>query len=140
VVRRGDALLAAITERGTVKALAARDVPEAGRSTQGKDILALARGDQVRALLTLMGAAEEEPPAPRAAAPAKAEAAPEATARRRASAKQEPAAETTPRRARRAPEAQAGDSGAETGEAQPATRRKAVPVSSVPQRRAKREK
>lgn len=53
VVPRGDALLIAFTERGMVKPLATREVPEMGRSAQGKEVLALSRGDRVKALVQL---------------------------------------------------------------------------------------
>ncbi|MCS7221717.1 MAG: DNA gyrase subunit A [Anaerolineae bacterium] len=56
VVQRSDALLVVLTERGMVKPLAAREVPEMGRATQGKDVLALSRGDRVKALVELVGA------------------------------------------------------------------------------------
>ncbi len=60
VLARADALAAIATARGVVKLLAARDAPEAGRSAAGKDLLALAKGDQAAALRALVGEIETQ--------------------------------------------------------------------------------
>ncbi len=54
VVGRSDVLLAVLTGRGVVKPLAIREVPEMGRSAQGKDVLALSQGELVKTLVELM--------------------------------------------------------------------------------------
>ncbi|GAB4562249.1 MAG: DNA gyrase subunit A [Anaerolineae bacterium] len=52
-VGRGAAPLAVITDKGTVKALTGRDAPEAGRNTQGKAVISLARGDAIALVVPL---------------------------------------------------------------------------------------
>ncbi len=125
VARRGDTPFAVLTERGEVKPLAIREVPEMGRSAQGKDVLALSRGDRVKALVELTGAdqaASEEPSeAVRSAPTARAA----RSARAAETAPPQPAAEAKPTRDRA--EAKAPSRRRSTATAEPTATGKASP-------------
>jgi DNA gyrase subunit A len=61
LVAPGD-LLACLTSSGAVKVLRAAGLPETGRATLGKAVLALGSGERVQAVYGVVGAGAEEPP------------------------------------------------------------------------------
>jgi len=136
ILTRADALAAIATARGVIKLLAARDAPEAGRSAAGKDLLALAKGDQAAALRALVGEIEiqAEQAQEKAAQPTAAR----TTTRQRAPAASEKAAAPAPdpsqpqrTRARRA-SAQPPLPIEQTSEPAPARSRKATKPTAAP--------